>query len=276
VVSMGGVGLGQLLLGAGDPSEMTLFLVAGALVSLAVVPISLSISSAPQFTLPPRIKAKAIWGAAPLGIVAALFTGMANASLLAMAAVYATQVGMSLSRTALFAGSAAFGAVVLQWPIGRTSDVVGRRRMIVIVSGAAAAVGFVATSLDPETPAILLAMFLFGGLSFPMYSLALSHVIDVLPSGQAVTASATNIFVTGVGAILGPLIAAGAMTAIGAEGLWWTVAGAQAVIGLFAIFRLIRRPVIDGITPEPYVSVPARSTILLRLTRGDAKRDKPE
>jgi len=274
VFSMGGIGLGQLMLGGGDPSEMTLFLVAGALVSLAVVPISLSIGSAPEFTLPPKLRAREIWKAAPLGIVAALLTGMANAALLAMAAVYATQLGMSLGRTALFAGTAAFGAVLLQWPIGRVSDIVGRRRMIVIVSASAAAVGFTAAGLDPESPAILFAMFLFGGLSFPVYSLALSHVIDVLPAGQAVTASATNIFVTGVGAILGPLIAAAAMTAYGPDGLWWTVAGAQAIIGLFAIFRLIRRPVIEGITPEPYVPVPARSTILLRLTRGDGKRGK--
>lgn len=54
VVSMGGVAGGQFLLGAGDPSGTTLFIIAAALVSLAIVPITLSITSAPEFKLPPH------------------------------------------------------------------------------------------------------------------------------------------------------------------------------------------------------------------------------
>ena len=50
-----------------------------------------------------------IWEAAPIAVVGALFTGMANAALLGMAAVYASQVGMTVERTAVFVGAAAVG-----------------------------------------------------------------------------------------------------------------------------------------------------------------------
>ena len=119
VASMGGVAGGQFLLGAGDPSTEILFIVSASLIALAIVPVSLSTSSAPEFKLPPRTNAREIWEAAPIGVVGALFTGMANASLLGMAAVYASQVGMTVERTALFAGAAAVGAVffaVPDWP----------------------------------------------------------------------------------------------------------------------------------------------------------------
>ncbi len=267
VASMGGIAGGQLLLGTGDPAMMTLFLVGGALVTLAVVPISLSIGTAPPFELPPKQKPRELWDAAPLGIIGALFAGLANAALLGMAAVYGSQVGMSVSRIAVFAGSAAFGAVVMQWPIGRISDIIGRRRAILIVSVAAAVVGFVAIGLDPDDGTILGAMFLFGGLSYTMYSLSLSHVIDVLPVGRAVTASSAVVFVTGVGAIFGPLVASLAMTSIGPEGFWSTVALACTGIGLFALVRLVVRPRIKGESPEPYVAVPARSAGLIRSVR---------
>lgn len=266
VVSMGGVGLGQLLLGTGDPATMTLFLVTGALMSLAVVPITLSIGSAPEFELPPRQSPKEIWGAAPVGLVAAVFAGLGNSALLAMGAVYASQVGMTTSRTAIFVGAAAFGAVVLQWPIGYLSDFVGRRRMIGFVSALAVVVAIVGASLDPFAITILVAMFVFGGMSFSMYSLALSHLIDVLPPGKAVAASSTNVFLTGLGAIAGPLLAALAMTLVGPSGFWWTLAGAFTAIGLFVVYRVIKRPKIKGLSPEPYLAVPARSAGIVRYS----------
>jgi len=272
VASMGGVAGGQFLLGAGDPSGMTLFIVGGALVSLAIVPITLSIATAPEFKLPPSQNPREIWKAAPVGVVSALFAGMGNAALLGMAAVYASQVGMSVSRTALFVGAAAIGAVVLQWPIGYFSDYIGRRPMILIVSSIAVVVALIGVGLSPDGWPILAAMFLFGGMSYPMYSLALSHVIDVLPAGRAVTASSTNVFVTGVGAIFGPLTAAVLMTVIGPSGFWWTLVLAFGVIALFALYRLIRRPKIEGSSPEPYLAVPARSAGIVRLVRRNGKR----
>lgn len=272
VASMGGVAGGQFLLGAGDPTGTTLFIIGGALVALAILPITLSIASAPEFRLPASQSPGEIWRAAPVGVVGAVFAGMGNSALLGMAAVYASQVGMSVSRTALFAGSAAIGAVMLQWPIGYLSDFIGRRPMILMVSITAAVVAVVGVNLSPEGWPILVAMFLFGGMSYPMYSLAVSHVIDVLPAGRAVTASSTNVFLTGVGAIFGPLVAAGLMTAIGPSGFWWTLVLAFGVIAAFAIYRLIRRPRIKGLTPEPYLAVPARSAGIVRLVRRDGKR----
>lgn len=274
VVSMGGIGVGQLLLGVGEPVETTLFLIAAALMSLAVVPISLSFGEAPPFALPPRRGAGEIFAAAPLGIVGALFTGIANGALLGMAGVYATRVGLSPSRTAIFVAVAAIGSVALQWPIGHMSDVIGRRRSILGVTAAAAIVGAVAAGLSPDGLPMLVAMFVFGGLSFPMYSLSLSHVIDVLPPGQAVTGSMAIVFVTGVGAIFGPLSASAAMTLFGPDGFFWTMAAVHGAVGVYAVLGMIRTPLLEGLTPEPYVAVPARSTILLRQLRPNGKRAK--
>ncbi len=274
VVAMGGLGLGQMLIGAGDPAGQSLFLIAGALVALAVVPVSLSGTSAPAFVTPPRLKPREIWEAAPLGIVGALGTGIANGALIGMAGVYATQVGLPPGRTALFVGAAAIGSVVLQWPVGFASDILGRRRSMLFVTLLAAAAAAMAAGLPPDGPAILFVMFLFGGFTFPMYSLSLSHVIDVLPAGRAVTASVAVVFVTGVGAIFGPLSASLAMSAFGPAGFFWTMATVHLAIGLYAIVRIVRRPVIKGMTPKPYVLVPARSTILLRLGRRTKKPGK--
>ncbi|HEU4895615.1 MAG TPA: MFS transporter, partial [Acidimicrobiia bacterium] len=263
VVSMGGLAVGQLLIGFGSALEPTLFIVAGAVMTLAVAPISLSINTAPFFELPPRARYRDLWASAPLGVVTAIGAGVANGALIAMAGVYATQVGLSGGRIGAFVAAAALGSVALQWPIGHMSDGIGRRRSILLVTFGAVAVGAGATGLSTESWALIGAMFLLGGLSYPMYSLALSHVVDVLPAGQAVTGSVAVVFLTGVGSIFGPLTASVAMDSLGPDGFFWTIAFVHLAIGIFGIALIARRPVIDE-TREPWLAVPARSTFVLR------------
>jgi MFS family permease len=261
VVSMGGLGMGQLLIGFGDAFETTLFIVAGALMTLAVAPISLSINEAPYFELPPKARYRDLWQQAPLGVITAVGAGVANGALIGMAGVYATQIDLSSARTGAFVAAAAIGSVVLQWPVGAMSDRIGRRRSILIVTFAAVLVGAVAAGQDGW--GLIGAMFLLGGMSYPMYSLALSHVVDVLPSGQAVTGSVAVVFLTGVGAIFGPLSASVTMDVIGPDGFFWTIAVVHLAIGVYGLARVARRPSVPE-TTEPWLAVPARSTFVLR------------
>lgn len=263
VVSMGGLGLGQLLVGFGDPIQPTMFIIAGAVMALAVTPISLSINDAPYFELPPRAKYRDLWEVAPLGVITAIGAGVANGALVTMASVYAVQAGVPSARTGLFVAAAAIGSVALQWPIGMMSDKIGRRQSILLVTFTAVAVGVFAPSIEADSWGLIAAMFLLGGMSYPMYSLALSHVVDVLPSGQAVTGSVAVVFLTGIGSILGPLSASISMDLLGPSGFFWAIAVVHLVIGVYALARLARRPDIEE-TVEPWLPVPARSTFVLR------------
>ncbi len=263
VVSMGALGLGQLVVGFGDPIQPTMFIIAGALMTLAVAPISLSINDAPFFELPPKAKYKDLWETAPLGVITAVGAGVANGALIAMASVYAVQAGVPSTRTGLFVAAAAIGSVMLQWPVGMMSDRIGRRQSILLVTFAAVAVGVVAPSLGAGSWGLIGAMFLLGGLSFPMYSLALSHVVDVLPSGQAVTGSVAVVFLTGIGSIFGPLSASVTMDVVGPSGFFWAIAFVHLAIGVAGLARLRRRPDFEE-TIEPWLPVPARSTFVLR------------
>lgn len=263
VVSMGGLGLGQLFVGFGDPIQPTMFIIAGALMTLAVAPISLSINEAPYFELPPKPKYRDLWEAAPLGVITAIGAGVANGAIVAMASVYAVQVGVPQSRTGLFVAAAAVGSVVLQFPIGLMSDRLGRRQSILLVTSAAVAAGFLALTMDAGSWGLIGVMFLLGGLSFPLYSLALSHVVDVLPPGQAVTGSVAVVFLTGIGSVFGPLTASVAMDLLGPGGFFWAIAFVHLMVGIYGAARIARKPVIPE-TVEPWIPVPARSTFVLR------------
>ncbi len=271
VVAMGGLSLGQVILGLGSPLQQTLFIAAGAVMALSIAPVSLSINSAPEFFLPPPVQPREIWEDAPVGVITAVGAGVANGALLGMAAVYATQVGMSITATGLFVGAAALGSVLFQWPIGHLSDRIDRRTAILIVTLAAVVVAAVGVAVSRDSLVLIAVMLALGGLSFPMYSLALSHVVDVLPPGRAVTGSVAVVFLTGVGAIFGPLLASMVMTAVGPSGFFWTMALVHGAIGVFGLHRIAKRPVL-AVTQRPFLSVPARSTYIPRLIVETAKK----
>lgn len=267
VVSVGGLGLGQVLISLGNPLMNTLFVVAGAVTVMAIVPVSLSINAAPYFELPPHARYRELWHSAPLGVVAAVGAGLANGAIIAMAAVYGAQVGFTAARIGVFVAAAAIGSVVMQWPVGHLSDLIGRRPTILIAVLGSLGVVVLALALPVDDFNHIWVMFLLGGLSYPLYSLALSHVVDVLPEGEAVTGSVAVVFLYGIGAIAGPIGASVAMEAVGPNGFFWSLAVIYTLIGIYGIYRLIVRPRLPEGSGVPYLSIPVRSTFVLQAGR---------
>jgi len=264
VVSMGGAALGTLLLSFAEPDGSTPFIVAAIFASFSVVAVSLARGDAPQFELPPPVKLREVWRSAPVGVWTSTFAGLANAATIGMAGVYAIQIGMSPSLAAVFAAASPVGSVLLQWPIGHLSDSIGRRRVIFVGALAASSAAVLGAAIDDAQGLLVVAMLVFGAFSYPMYSLALTHVTDVLPVGQAVVASSTIVFTTGVGSIVGPVAAAVAMESVSVSGFWWTVATAHALIAVFAAANSLRRPEARQALINRYLAIPARSSGFMR------------
>ena len=265
VVVVGGLGAGQLLIGVGDPLGFRLFVLASVLVSLSLVPLAMTTSQVPTFDVPVRVSIRELYQLAPVGIIGGLGVGVSNAALLGIGPVYGAVVGMSVERIGLFVALSLAGGVSLQWPLGRLSDSVPRRRVILAATVTAAAIAVLSTMVTPAGDAALGLMFVFGGLTFPIYSLAISHVNDLIPSERIVAASSALVFVTGLGTVAGPIGAALAINWLGADGFWWFLAAAHAAIGAFAVYRLIARPRITADRQRRFAPVPARASGLAGL-----------
>ena len=221
VVVLGDVALGQFLLNLADPNGYELFVLSSVLISLAMMPIALSAGPTPSFDTPDKVSIWQLYKLSPLGVASAVLNGMANGILIGMGAVYAQEIGFSVSDVALFMGAAIGGGVLFQFPIGRFSDRFDRRRVITVVTLLAAIFAFAALSIGQLSDAFLIVMILlYGGMGFPLYSLSIAHTNDNLAPSQMVAASGTLVLLSGLGASVGPPIAAFAMTAIGPNGFF--------------------------------------------------------
>lgn len=262
IVSMGGLGVGQLLVGAGDPAEPVLFVVASILVSLSFLPIALVTGmDAPPVRLAAAMPVRRFFRTTPSGMVGIFFTGASHWILFGLSAAYAVRAGFGGTATAAFLALPSLGALAFQWPIGWASDRLPRRGVIV-VDGLAAAATAAALAVVPEDSLMVLPlMFVLGGLSFPLYSLLLSHTLDKVAPDQAVGASGASLRVNGVGAVLGPIATGVVVAATAPTAFFWCLVVTHGLIAMYVLHRVVAD---DALRPGiSLLRIPTNSSVTM-------------
>ncbi len=220
VVSLLALAAGQLLLDLQPPRSPVLFSVVAILFALAILPVSLTRLSPPPITTAPRPRILDICRAAPSAAAGALLAGMALGAFWGMGAVYAGALGLDRAGIGLFMAATIVGGAALQLPIGRLSDRGDRRSMLAAVAALGAATAGFALRFDAEAhTGVHAVFFLFGGLAFALYPLAVAHLLDRLPAEQLLAGCSALLLLNGIGAAVGPAVAGLVMERWGAAAL---------------------------------------------------------
>lgn len=242
IVQTTGIVVAQALLLTADPSGYVLFVIPSILVSIAITPILLSISPTPAFDTTKPMSLRELFGFSPLGCVGMFLLGGVFSAQFGMSAVYGTQAGLSIPQISTFVSIFFVGAIVTQYPIGWISDRMDRRRLIVLVSCVGAGGALIGALLGGLFPMLLLAAFLMGGASNPLYSLLIAHTNDFLEVEDMASASGGMVFINGLGAITGPLITGWAMDVVGPPGFWIFSGALIAILAVYGVYRATQRP----------------------------------
>jgi MFS family permease len=262
IVSMGGVGAGQLLLNVRDGSGFTLFIITSVLVSISLVPVTLSASSSPPVAVPESISLRTLITRVPTGVVSSFFSGAGAGVLLGMAAVYGSQVGMQPGRLSLFLVAPMIGALIFQWPIGWLADHLPRRGVLFAVAAVAAVTPLIALAFDDGSTVVIGVMVLLGGSMFPFYSLTVAYSNDWLEAKEILGASGTLVRVNGTGAVVGPLLAGLLMSAFGARLFFWSIAGIFAAVSVFILGRILSKDALPQERQRRFAPIPARASAM--------------
>ena len=267
IVTMGGLGIGQSLIAIADPNGFRLFIAASVLVSMALVPVTLATTARVPVPRPPdKVTIRELFRLVPTGVIGSFMGGAAAGVLLGLAAVYASRIGLSIGRTAGFLVAPTIGAIVFQWPIGKLSDRISRRTVILGVAVVAATLCVVGALLPAHTPLVPVVMFGLGGMMFPLYSLVVSYTLDWTPPELTVGAAGMLIRINGSGALLGPLIGSLVMSRLGHVWFFWTMAGCFGVIVAYVGYRVAVKDAMPQDQQHPFVPFPARATdVAIRL-----------
>jgi MFS family permease len=258
VITYLSMALGQLLLDAAPPTEHELFIVNACLIAVAAVPVLLSVMPQPEQTDAERLSLAELYRVSPLGLIGTLGGGFLQGSLFGMGAVYARQAGLSITETSYFMFLLIIGAAVLQWPFGKLSDRIDRRKAIagLAIFGALATVVTVLAKQFGPSWLIACAPFLGAG-PLLLYSLVIAYTNDHLRPQQMVAASSALTLLFGLGAMVGPPAAGMLMDVTGAGGFPVVLVAVQLAIFVFTIYRMNRRASMPVEAQAPYQAAPA-------------------
>ncbi len=242
ICSLGAV-VGSFLVPLGNRANTSLFILAALLYAVAIFPIALSAAVQPAPLTRVRINIRQLWRRTPVAFVGSLVAGVLNAGWVHMVAVYATKSGMDAQGGAELQAAVLLGMLALQIPIGRLSDLVDRRIVMVMAGALGVVASFAMTMISPASwLAFNAAAFMLGAVLFPIYTLNSAHANDMAGDGEYVEVAASMGVLYGIGVIAGPLAAGFAMDELGAIGMPVMLAAGFAVYALYALWRILIRP----------------------------------
>lgn len=268
-----GLSGGQLLLNLAAPTELYLFVLTSAMISMALVPISLTTNAVQPPMVQESLKLRELIKISPLGVMTCFAAGITTGALLGMGVVFAKKVGLGLGETSIFMAVLIVGAVVFQFPLGRVSDFFDRRKVLAVANFGALGVLLAAFySLDRGTQWLLPMIFVVGGVTMPLYALGVAYTNDELRPAQMVAASSSLVLVFGLGASVGPVGVGAAMGWLGAEGFFLSIAIIHLMVGVFALAQIAVRRARDPDEQTRFQAV--ASTMALKLRQRIRKRPK--
>ena len=258
-----GAGCGQFLLPLADPSQFQLFSLVSILFSLALVPILMTRSEAPPSPKSTPVRLRMLCRLSPVGVFGTFCAGWISATNNGIGPIFTREIGMTLSGTSLFMFCLIFSGLLLQWPIGRLSDRIDRRRVLLLV----ALVTLISSCLLAWVSywheqlglyPMLVLVGIYGSTFYTLYSVSTAHIADnASAAGESMASVASGILVIyGCGAIVGPLVAGQAMEYFGPQGMFINISVILLLLCLYIVYRRYRRVPVSDSEKRPFVPMP--------------------
>jgi MFS family permease len=265
--------LGQFLINTANPETLILFALSAMLCSLSVIPLAMSYVSSPEFGEPSTLSFRKLYQISASGVIGCFAAGLVLGAIYGLLPLYVSQQFQKNSLVAVFMASTIFGGMALQYPVGRLSDFLERRLLLVIVSVLAGGVSILIMLFTHNVWLLVTLCFFLGGLTFTLYPLCISHACDYLDANDFVAGTQGLLLAYSVGSTIGPLLAPVFMHFFGSNGLFVFFLVVTVLLALFFVWRKTQRASVPS--EEQFISVPQNTPIMAELDPRIDDNDEP-
>jgi MFS family permease len=220
VINLSMIILGQQMLNFADPASSTLFAVAAILLSLAIVPVSLTSTLAPSPMPVVKLNFRRLWQISHVGMEGAICSGLVTGAFWALGPVYARGQGLDTAQLTSFMSGVVLGGAIFQLPLGRISDHFDRRLVLLFSSFCGVLISLVFVFMPVQGNMLLLMSVLWGGTVMTAYSICLAHTSDNAGPDDFVLIGSGILFLFGLSSALGAPLASILIALFGPEGLF--------------------------------------------------------
>lgn len=185
------------------------FAAGAALCTLAIVPLSLTFTVAPEITELVPMSLLRLAKRSPFGVASCIIGGV----VLGMLYTYVPITGIKYGYDgAILTSIVILGGSILQYPIGKLSDLYERRLVLFYVSLATIINALLVYVSFSFSPLLYVLLFSLGGLSFTLYPLGVSQSCDHINPKNFMQAASALLIAYGIGSSCGPYMGSLATT----------------------------------------------------------------
>ncbi|MBU1176114.1 MAG: MFS transporter [Alphaproteobacteria bacterium] len=256
-INMAASTIGQLAMSITGTAGYLPFVIGALAFMGAVLPTAVSTIKQPNQLASARLDLRLLIRTSPVAVVAAFAVGMTNGTFGTLAPVYGFMLGLNAASIAVIMALPAVAAALAQIPLGRLSDNMDRRYVLIGTSLVAALVGIVAVVFNPGDGWLLYALFGFYGLAaYPVYAIAVAHANDHARDGEFAVIASGMLLIYGTALAVGPILASFIMEFTGPIGMFMVTATFHLLLAGFAFLRIRMRDPVPAEARAPFLAVP--------------------
>jgi MFS family permease len=212
LINLFAIAASQQLLLVDTATGYTLFIIASFLVTAAVMPISWTRLQQPHVAVDmPSMSIAKVFDAAPVAVTGCLVSGLIMGPFWGLTPLFVSGLGYSEKELAAFISISILGGALIQYPVGRWSDRMDRRRVILFTFILGALVALLmalgAKFYSLERGLITALSALFCGVVLAVYPISVVHLVDRIQKDHLVAGSSSLLMIYGLGSFIGPTIA---------------------------------------------------------------------
>ena len=272
----GASAVGQLFISYVGIEGYKPFLIIGLLLFISVLPPSITKLPVPEVSEASALNLVKLFCLTPSGMLGAFVSGIILGSLYGFLPVYLTNEGTSQTLTGHLLGATILGGMLLQYPVGKLSDYLDRRWILVTISALGALVALVIFFINAaeHVTAITLLLVFLGGATFTLYPVSISHACDHLEKKDIVAGCQALLLSYSVGSCLGPLLASMLIGVRG--GLMIFFASNMIFLAIFFILRTFQRVAIVTGEENAFIAIPGTTPVVAEIDPRGQQPDETE
>lgn len=250
--------IGQFGLDIIDVGSMQPFLLAALVASISMIPASLTHMKAPEIQKLPKMAISKYFTASPLGFIGCVVSGFMLSSIYGFLPSYALDNNLSVS---VLVGITIAGGFVLQWPIGKLSDMFDRAVIITLLGLTVIIVCLIISFAPLPNIAVYTISFFLGGLCFTLYPVCIAQVCDYLSNSNIINVTGVLLFAYGIGAVSGPPILAFLVKLFSSTALFYFISFVSLILFAFGIYSLKTVKAVSQEKQVDFVVIPRVSPV---------------
>ncbi|GGA55993.1 MFS transporter [Pelagibacterium lentulum] len=268
---------GQMAISVTGVAGYIPFVLAALAYTCAVLPTAVTRTPQPAPLQSASLDIGLLFKTSPIAVVAAFSVGMANGAFGTLAPVYGIERGFSTATVAYLMSLAIVAGALSQIPLGRLSDKIDRRKVLVGVALIGATAGLLTIIINPGETVLLYALFgMYGLAAYSLYAIAVAHANDFAKEGDFSKIASGMLLVLGAGQMMGPIAASIIMGFMGPVAIFVVPVIFHGALAAAAFIRMQIRDAAPVDDRAPFQPLPTERAVTAETVSLDPRSEPDE